>query len=125
MLSFVKLVHSFKRSQLKIFLTLFHTYFHTWNFVEKKNRKYLENTWKRKFDFLLATMLNFNSKFNSNTHPLNFPTPTSCNFTPPHSSTKPHNSPIPLTSRDYNAQLPPKKSPVFFLINASTPIPHL
>ena len=44
-------------------------------------------------------------KFNSNTHPFNFPTPASCNFESPHHPTKPKDFPITLASRDYNVLL--------------------
>ena len=45
------------------------------------------------------------AKFNSNTHPFNFPTPASCNFESPHPPTKPKDIPIILASRDFDALL--------------------
>ena len=51
-----------------------------------------------------------------------FPTPTSCNFTPPYSKQN-QRTPFTLTSKDCTAQLA-LQNPNIFPINVSTLIPH-
>ena len=53
------------------------------------------------------------AKFNSNTHPFNFPTPASCNS--PHPPTKPKDIPITLAGRDFNALFPPRNPSIFLI----------